>query len=560
MKKLLLLLLLSLHPIFGRSQMCNTTSTNMGALTMTTAFQNVSNASGARRFWTFNATAGCTYDFSTCSSAFTNDTYLRLYRGTVPTTAILQVQNDDNGPFCLGNKASLTWTCVTTGTYSILVTNYVCANLSATTILSYRETCAPPFNPCTTITNIASCGVSTTATITSGTGVYNPPTTSCGFTTPGREIIYTFTPTVSGIYTISQTSSYGFIDYFFKPTSTGCSGTGWTCIDDLSGLVTSASFTLTAGVTYYIMLDPEVTGGGNVTFTINCPTLPVANDNCSNAINISLPYTSPVSTNNPSSDDVPTSTSSCGTQGSNVWYKVTGNGNQYFATTCNPSTNFDTEIRVYTGTCPSLSSMVEIVCNDDDGTCGSSGLNSSVNWCSNPGVDYYISVGYFISGTGYGNFVLNVTQGTPCSSLPVELLEFSGTNKKEYNNLIWVTATETNNDYFTLERSIDGIEWSHVTTVNGGGTSSTPHLYEHRDYSYTKDVVNYYRLSQTDYNGMREYFNIIPIDSQTNNSNCEQYEYYNLTGAKVDFESVSAGIYIRKCGDTVIKIIKINQN
>ena len=207
MKKYLLILFSLLSFIVGKSQMCNTTPTSMGALTPTTTWQNVNANSGAKRYWTFNATAGCTYDFSTCNSVNTNDTYLRLYSGTVPTTAVLQTSNDDNGPFCTGNKASLSWVCPTTGAYSILMTNFSCANISSNSILSYRYACLPPFDPCSSISTIT-CGTLNTVTFPSGNGVYNPPTTSCGFTTPGKEVIFLFTPSVTGNYTISQPTSY----------------------------------------------------------------------------------------------------------------------------------------------------------------------------------------------------------------------------------------------------------------------------------------------------------------------------------------------------------------
>ena len=129
------------------------------------------------------------------------------------------------------------------------------------------------FNPCTGITNITDCAVSTSTTIAAGTGVYNPPSTTCGYPTPGQEKIYTFTPSISGLHQIVQTASFGYIDYFFKASSGGCSGTEWTCIQDLNGAITSSTstFLLTAGTQYYILLDPEGEGGGDVTFSINCP-------------------------------------------------------------------------------------------------------------------------------------------------------------------------------------------------------------------------------------------------------------------------------------------------
>jgi len=61
-----------------RAQFCNTTATNQGAITPTSSTQNTATVSTARNYWTFNATAGCTYTFSTCGLS-TMDTYLRFY-------------------------------------------------------------------------------------------------------------------------------------------------------------------------------------------------------------------------------------------------------------------------------------------------------------------------------------------------------------------------------------------------------------------------------------------------------------------------------------------------
>ena len=69
MKNLCLFLaFIILLPKVGKSQMCNTTPTNMGVLTLTSTWQNTAANSGAKRYWTFNATAGCTYGFSSCNS------------------------------------------------------------------------------------------------------------------------------------------------------------------------------------------------------------------------------------------------------------------------------------------------------------------------------------------------------------------------------------------------------------------------------------------------------------------------------------------------------------
>jgi hypothetical protein len=561
MKKFIITTLLVLLSVYLKGQFCSqTTLVNMGNITPTGVNQSVTGAASAKRYWTFTATAGCTYTLSTCTSVNSNDTYLRLYSGTNPASAVLVTLNDDNGPICTGNKASIVWTCVTSGPYSILVTNYTCANLSASTNLVFRVVCgAPAFNPCTGSYPTITCGVNVNSTILSGNGGYNPPSTTCGFSTPGQEKIYVFTPTVTGTYTINQTASFNFIDYFFKPVSGGCSGTGWTCIDDLFGTSSSIPFNLTQGIQYYIMLDPEVTTGGNVTFNIGCPSAIVVtppNDNCANAINISsLPFTSPVVSTNNSTNDVPTSTTSCGTFGANLWYSVLGNGTTYTATTCNASTNYDTEIRVYTGACASLNSMTEIVCNDDDGVCGTGATKSTVNWCSVNGTTYFITVGYFVNTLTYGNFVLNVTSGAGCQVLPIELMSFEGYNNKEYNIITWVTATEKNNDYFTLQRSLDAFDWETIEIRKGSGTSQLPIFYEYKDYSYIKDSPNYYRLVQSDYDGTKTNSSIIVITSK-GEKKCDVYQYYDLLGREINIQEVTSGIYLRRCGDKIEKIIK----
>ena len=228
-------------------------------------------------------------------------------------------------------------------------------------------------------------------------------------------------------------------------------------------------------------------------------------DNCASAIAITLPYTSPITSTTSATSDVPTSVSACVTQGKNIWYSVVGNNTTYTATTCNASTNFDTEVRVLTGTCSALNSMTEVTCNDDDLSCSSS-TRSTASWCAGFGVTYYISVGGYSSTSGDVKLTVS-SAGVACSALPIELLEFDVYMVNTAVNVKWSTATESNCDYFMVERSIDGIDWEGIAQVNGSGNSSTIHFYNTVDlnapYGY-----NYYRLKQVDYNGQYEIFPI----------------------------------------------------
>jgi len=152
-------------------------------------------------------------------------------------------------------------------TYYILLDAEVTASVTHT----FQINC-PSADPCASITPL-NCSVPTTAMVT-GTGLWSPG--SCGFSTPGQERVYSFTPTSTGVYTLQVTSTNngGYIDYFYKAASGGCNATGWTCILDIFSPTTATIGTLTAGTTYYILLDPETTASVTHTFQINCPGSP----------------------------------------------------------------------------------------------------------------------------------------------------------------------------------------------------------------------------------------------------------------------------------------------
>ena len=116
---------------------------------------------------------------------------------------------------------------------------------------------------------IENCGDAIVANIVAGPGAWNP--FSCNFNTPGIELLYSFTPTVTGLYSLQVTAaSGGYIDYFYKEATGTCDETGWICIDDLSFTTTVPIAELQAGVTYLFLLDPEGTSARSATFNIEC--------------------------------------------------------------------------------------------------------------------------------------------------------------------------------------------------------------------------------------------------------------------------------------------------
>ncbi|MEY4595502.1 MAG: putative adhesin, partial [Bacteroidota bacterium] len=98
--------------------------------------------------------------------------------------------------------------------------------------------------------------------------------------------------------------------------------------------------------------------------------------------------------------------------------------------------------------------------------------------------------------SGFSNFAA----GQGGNPLPIELIRFDGFNDGERNVLQWSTATETNNDYFTLKRSADGIQFEPIAQMQGAGNSTTIRNYEYVDNSPLAGI-NYYMLMQTDFDG-----------------------------------------------------------
>jgi len=98
----------------------------------------------------------------------------------------------------------------------------------------------------------------------------------------------------------------------------------------------------------------------------------------------------------------------------------------------------------------------------------------------------------------------------PNSTQPIELISFEAKANGKVNQLTWATATEKNNDYFSIERSADGINFNAIAKIEGAG-DHTGRL----DYSYTDlrplNGNSYYRIRQTDYDGTFSVFQAVRV-------------------------------------------------
>jgi len=105
--------------------------------------------------------------------------------------------------------------------------------------------------------------------------------------------------------------------------------------------------------------------------------------------------------------------------------------------------------------------------------------------------------------------------------LPVELLNFSGNCDGKNVRLKWVTASEINNDHFTVERSTDGVNYEALGKVQGHGNSTTTNSYTYSD-EYSLADMTYYRLQQVDFDGSTQEFGPVIV------KNCKSQSVLDL--------------------------------
>ncbi len=112
---------------------------------------------------------------------------------------------------------------------------------------------------------------------------------------------------------------------------------------------------------------------------------------------------------------------------------------------------------------------------------------------------------------GYTDDLLLNAGSTP---LPIELISFNFSVEGKDIELTWETASEVNNDYFTVERSQDAVNFEPVGRVDGKGNYNGLSKYTLTDFNPLTGV-SYYRLKQTDFDGKYSYSDIISVNYVT---------------------------------------------
>ena len=145
--------------------------------------------------------------------------------------------------------------------------------------------------------------------------------------------------------------------------------------------------------------------------------------------------------------------------------------------------------------------------------------------------------------------------------LPVTLSHFDAkyNSKTSVVELVWITSSEINNDFFTIEKSIDGETFEVVGIVKGAGNSSEIKSYNSLDKS-PYIGTSYYRLKQTDFDGSFEYSDLVPVDVEGDISNPTIYPNPITNNGVLEFSTNSTEVTVVTIYDVSGRIILSNQH
>lgn len=494
--------------------------------------------------------------YITTTAGGVTDGEMALYTGTPCGVLTLVECDDDDGPGAMPELVATGLTVGSTvyirfweggndnnGTFNICVTNPC--------------TAAPDNDECAAATLLTVYGMACTQTAGSiNCASPSSQANTCGATADDDDVWYRFVaPTTSIDVTISSITGTT-TDLYHSIFSGTCAGglTAVTCSDPDNSVPTG----LTIGQTYYIRVySASTTTKHFTTFNICLTEMspcgnPTNNDWCSDPAlltkSASATFTSATASTYTADDPAgQLDPEFCGTLQNNSYY-------QFVAAATTEVFN----ITSVSG-CASNGIQAEVyeVTHDASGCC--TDFNSVSN-CFNPGsvstgtvtaTGLTIGSTYVLMIDGYFgancNFVISGWSAT--GVLPVDLLYFTGENIGDGNELKWKTATETNNNYFLVERSYDGVNFGTIASINGHGTTSVEHTYSYYD-ATADDKDTYYRLKQVDFDGHYEYHNTI-IVYHKDNSNVQVFPNPATDNISVDIYVENEGIYKIRIIDVV---------
>jgi hypothetical protein len=160
------------------------------------------------------------------------------------------------------------------------------------------------------------------------------------------------------------------------------------------------------------------------------------------------------------------------------------------------------------------------------------------------------------TGAPLWTFVDNFCLGPSCATvLPIELGDFKVECKDGLVQLNWSTFTERNNDYFTIEKSSDALNFTGIGTMKGAGNSNVKLNYGFSDVR-SEDKTYYYRIKQTDFDQTFSYTQILSVETCKSSSDLQFNLYPNPANGQLNIlaNSKNASVMIvNPVGDVLYK-------
>ncbi len=491
--------------------------------------------------------SSCNYagDYNTITGVVAGNSYLFT---VTPAACITIHSGSPTGPVVAFGSSSVPFTAAASGTYYMTLNTNCVGCGTASTCLTTTITCTScGTGPCATASPISGCGQAFTLTTTGASSFIS---TLCATTTPGLEQMYSYTATTTGNYSFNVTSVTGG-GYAIGWKTGGCSATGWNCAGTATVPGSVGSIALTAGTTYYFVMDATSTAAAGITFSLTCPAGgPTTAGDCVVAANVCSNASFSIDPNGYGAIDEICIAGTCAANpdlnvsGTNpgcllseelnsTWMVVnvyTGGSLTFSLGTPNSGTFncLDWSMWAYTpGTCANISAGTQapIRCNYN-GSCEQftgisstlpAGATSMTNWEAplNPGslTQYLICLSNYSSAITTVPLSFGGTAVVSCSALGIESMSLTGKNESGFNALQWTSSSEFNVDKYVIERSENGNNYMDIGTIEAHGLSLEALTYQFEDLQPISGMA-YYRVRLVRENGTNTTSNTLAIEQE----------------------------------------------
>ena len=493
---------------------------------------------------TVDVCSGAQYIFSTCASAGF-DTEITVYNDANGAF----IAHNDDAPGCV-LQSEITWTATFTGTVRVLVDEYpcvgnvTCQEITVTQVTPCGGGGGGNGNNCSTPTAVA-CGDTLTNQTTLGNG-NDAANWSCftpTFATPGEDHFYAVTITDPATTTLrvslmNVVDADAYVEVVL--VNSPCSAT--TCdnsvqydvaLGTFANLLNSNDFSVPGAGTYYIIIDSQGDGVSSYDIGFECLasginldrsgcTGPPA-DTDMNGYEVTWNGSATIPTMVPGMTGTICYTLYIENPTGFEWLKYadftfgscwTGVTN-ISPNTPPPNNGYYNTMGEWTGAYNAGANEVNYVfTNSNNPAWGDGDINNygcyQYQFCFDATVaagctqNSDLNIVIYVEDDGFGGsgFTIpsNDIQVSDDFILPVVLETFAARAEGNAVELNWSTLRETNNAFFTVEKSIDGIHYEPFATVNSLGNSQQKTTYKLMD-TEPAFGANYYRLSQTDLSG-----------------------------------------------------------